>query len=67
MFYPIQDDSFYYLCPDRLRLPLIFYYGHTAVVYMNKLVLGGLVEVIYYFILIFITVLLRWLMYVSKP
>jgi hypothetical protein len=38
------SDEFYYVCPDRLRLPLIFYYGHTSAVYINKLVLGGLIE-----------------------
>jgi 5-histidylcysteine sulfoxide synthase/putative 4-mercaptohistidine N1-methyltranferase len=34
-----QDDAFY-LRPEPLRHPLIFYYGHTAVFYINKLVLG---------------------------
>lgn len=28
--------------PDPLRHPLIFYYGHTAAFYINKLVLAGL-------------------------
>jgi hypothetical protein len=32
------------MCPDRLRLPLIFYYGHTSAVYVNKLCLGGLID-----------------------
>lgn len=32
-------------CPDRLRLPLVFYYGHTASVYINKLMLAGLISV----------------------
>jgi hypothetical protein len=41
----IADDSVFYACPDRLRLPLIFYYGHTASVYVNKLVLSGLIRV----------------------
>ena len=38
------EDGFY-KPPDRLRLPLIFYYAHTAGVYINKLMLAGLVEV----------------------
>lgn len=32
----ISEDTFY-LRPDPLRHPLIFYYGHTAVFYVNKL------------------------------
>ena len=39
------DESAFYKCPDRLRLPLIFYFGHTAAVYVNKLVLAGLLKV----------------------
>lgn len=34
---PISDEA-YYMRPDALRHPLIFYYGHTAVLYINKLV-----------------------------
>jgi 5-histidylcysteine sulfoxide synthase/putative 4-mercaptohistidine N1-methyltranferase len=30
--------------PIALRLPLIFYYGHTATFFVNKLVLAGLLE-----------------------
>lgn len=41
----LSDESAFYKCPDRLRLPLIFYFGHTAAVYVNKLVLGGLLKV----------------------
>ena len=44
LFTAINDDYAYYMCPDRLRLPLIFYYGHTASVYVNKLVLADLVK-----------------------
>lgn len=39
------DANSIYKCPDRLRLPLVFYYAHTAVVYMNKLLLAGLTKV----------------------
>ena len=41
----LSDESAFYKCPDRLRLPLIFYFGHTAAVYVNKLVLGSLLKV----------------------
>lgn len=38
-----QDDAFY-LRPESLRHPLIFYYGHTAVFYINKLLLGNFIQ-----------------------
>lgn len=41
LFDPITEDA-YIVRPDRLRHPLIFYYGHTAVFYMNKLILARL-------------------------
>jgi 5-histidylcysteine sulfoxide synthase/putative 4-mercaptohistidine N1-methyltranferase len=37
------DESFYYRA-DPLRHPLIFYFGHTATFYMNKLLLAKLVQ-----------------------
>jgi len=40
LFSLINDDSAYYLRPERLRHPLIFYFGHTASFYINKLILG---------------------------
>jgi 5-histidylcysteine sulfoxide synthase/putative 4-mercaptohistidine N1-methyltranferase len=40
LFSLINDDSAYYLRPERLRHPLIFYFGHTATFYINKLILG---------------------------
>jgi len=40
----INDDSAYYLRPERLRHPLIFYFGHTASFYVNKLVLGKFIS-----------------------
>ncbi|CAD5112212.1 DgyrCDS1445 [Dimorphilus gyrociliatus] len=45
LFLGLKDSKVFYMCPDRLRLPLIFYYGHTACVYINKLVLADLVQV----------------------
>jgi len=41
----IVGETVLYKAPDRLRLPLVFYYAHTAVVYMNKLMLAGLIQV----------------------
>jgi len=41
------DDSVFYKYPDHLRLPLIYYYGHTACFYANKMVLGNLLKVLH--------------------
>ena len=40
LFAHINCDSAYYLRPESLRHPLIFYFGHTATFYINKLILG---------------------------
>ena len=45
LFIPPLDEKYFFLCPDRLRLPLIFYFGHTATLYVNKLLLAGLIKV----------------------
>ncbi|XP_076463054.1 uncharacterized protein LOC143295308 [Babylonia areolata] len=44
LFTALKDPNSLYKCPDRLRLPLVFYYAHTAVVYVNKLLLAGLLK-----------------------
>ncbi|RUS75386.1 hypothetical protein EGW08_016848, partial [Elysia chlorotica] len=44
LFLGLKDDSVFYKCPDRLRLPLVFYYAHTAAVFVNKLMLAGLAK-----------------------
>jgi len=44
LFALINDDKAYYLKPELLRHPLIFYFGHTAVFYINKLILGKYIE-----------------------
>ncbi|XP_072017965.1 uncharacterized protein [Amphiura filiformis] len=44
LFTILSCEEAFYKCPDRLRLPLIFYYGHTAVVYLNKVTLAGLLQ-----------------------
>lgn len=43
----LAEDAFF-MCPDRLRLPLIFYYGHTASVYVNKLLQAEFIQVFCY-------------------
>jgi 5-histidylcysteine sulfoxide synthase/putative 4-mercaptohistidine N1-methyltranferase len=40
----LADDDAFYLRPDPLRHPLVFYLGHTAVFYMNKLNIAGIVN-----------------------
>ena len=44
LFSLINQDEAYYLRPEPLRHPLIFYYGHTAVFYINKLLLGKYIQ-----------------------
>lgn len=39
-----NDDAFYYVPYHQLRHPLIFYYAHPAVLYVNKLRLAGLLD-----------------------
>ena len=40
LFDCINGDQAYFLRPEPLRHPLIFYFGHTAVFFINKLLLG---------------------------
>ena len=44
LFETLADDRAYYEKPIPLRHPLIFYYGHTATFFVNKLILTGLIE-----------------------
>ena len=44
LFALINNDDAYYLRPEPLRHPLIFYYGHTATFYINKLMLGKFID-----------------------
>lgn len=44
LFTTINDEHAFYLTADPLRHPLIFYYGHTAVFFINKLILMKLIE-----------------------
>ena len=40
LFDTFKDDSVFYEQPEPLRHKLIFYFGHTATFFINKLVLG---------------------------
>lgn len=40
LFEPLADDAAFYERPDSLRHPLVFYYGHTATFFVNKLILA---------------------------
>lgn len=40
----IKNNDTFYLNPDSLRHKLIFYLGHSAVFYINKLVITGLLK-----------------------
>lgn len=40
----LKSDEAFYLRPESLRHPLIFYYGHTATFFINKLTLGSLIK-----------------------
>lgn len=44
LFEILANDAAYYKKPIPLRHPLIFYFGHTATFFINKLVLAGLVS-----------------------
>ena len=44
LFEVLRSDEAYYVKPIALRHPLIFYFGHTATFFVNKLVLAGVVE-----------------------
>jgi len=44
LFETLSGEQSYFSKPISLRHPLIFYFGHTATFFINKLVLGGLVS-----------------------
>ncbi|MCM0080769.1 5-histidylcysteine sulfoxide synthase [Geomonas sp. Red32] len=43
LYEPLKEDAFY-LRADRLRHPLIFYLGHTAAFFVNKLIIARQIE-----------------------
>ena len=44
LFECLASDEAYYQRANRLRQPLIFYYGHTSVFFINKLNVANLIE-----------------------
>ena len=44
LFQVLNCDEAYYKKPISLRHPLIFYFGHTATFFINKLILAGLIQ-----------------------
>ncbi len=44
LFEVLTCDEAYFVKPIALRHPLIFYLGHTATFFINKLVIAGLIE-----------------------
>ena len=43
LYETLADDSVFYLRADPLRHPLVFYLGHTAAFYINKLIIGRVI------------------------
>lgn len=44
LFKTLNDDSVFYQRPERLRHPLIFYFGHTATFFINKLMVTKIID-----------------------
>jgi 5-histidylcysteine sulfoxide synthase/putative 4-mercaptohistidine N1-methyltranferase len=44
LYETVRDDAAYYLRADRLRHPLIFYFGHTATFFINKLIVARVID-----------------------
>lgn len=44
LFETLADDAAFYVKPISLRHPLIFYYGHTATFFINKLLLSRMIN-----------------------
>jgi 5-histidylcysteine sulfoxide synthase/putative 4-mercaptohistidine N1-methyltranferase len=44
LYETLKEDATFYLRADRLRHPLIFYFGHTAAFFINKLVIARVIE-----------------------
>ena len=44
LFEVLEGEEAYYAKPIPLRHPLIFYYGHTATFFVNKLILAKLID-----------------------
>jgi 5-histidylcysteine sulfoxide synthase/putative 4-mercaptohistidine N1-methyltranferase len=44
LFSTLKDDSAYFMRPESLRHPLIFYFGHTATFFANKLMVSKITD-----------------------
>ena len=44
LFDLLKDKKYLYEQPNSLRHPLIFYYGHTATFFINKLILANIIN-----------------------
>ena len=44
LFELLADDTVFYQRPEPLRHPLIFYFGHTATFFINKLAVSKLID-----------------------
>ena len=44
LFSALATDASFYMLPDKIRRPLIFYFGHPAALYINKMHQAGLVD-----------------------
>ena len=44
LYQTLKEDDAFYLRPEVLRHPLVFYYGHTASFFINKLTLASLIQ-----------------------
>ena len=44
LFSTLKNDSVFYKRPEPLRHPLIFYYGHTATFFINKLIVSKIID-----------------------
>ena len=44
LYETLKNDEAFYLRPEPLRHPLVFYYGHTASFFINKLTLASLIN-----------------------
>ncbi len=43
-YYLNSDEAYYYRTHNKLRHPLIFYFGHTAVFFINKLLIAKAID-----------------------
>ena len=44
LFDLLKDESVFYRQSEPTRHPMIFYYGHTATFFINKLILSGIIQ-----------------------